>query len=124
MQTYRLLSNPFCIFVVFIWIEISISGYIEPYPKSSVVLGYNNIDTPHVVYQFRFRLSHAVFPNQYLIIKFPRRNMPDLQKLEDCLIRQIPQNNSGNLINPVLAFKDQVNVVETKFRGNQGNNGS
>ena len=51
----------------------------------------------------------------YIKITFPEDNMPDLVELSDCAIEEIVKDNFGDSVNPVYAFKDEVNVVEEKY---------
>lgn len=41
--------------------------------------------------------------------------MPELIELNDCAIEKIVEDNFGDSVNPVYAFKDEVNVVEEKY---------
>ena len=91
--------------VVFIWVLLKITmaspGYIEAYPKDPLILTYNNIRTSNVEYIFKFRLSNAVFPHQYLRVQFPSISMPDLVGLTKCHIKEVPGNNTGDLLNSI-----------------------
>jgi len=93
-------------------LPIAISNTIEPYPIEPIQLSYSNIGIPLIEYHFRFRVSSIVWPNQYVRITFPLNTLPELGKITKCSIRKIPSNDKGKKVNPIIAFKDEVNRVE------------